>query len=339
MFIYAGIDEAGYGPMFGPLVVGCAVLGVGGAESCEAASDKPPAMWSLLKSAVCREINDKRKRIAVNDSKKLKTSAAGIKHLETGVLAFAGAAPFGLQPRHVGDLLDRLGESCHHELDAMPWYAASKEQPWDAIPAASTLGEIAIARSVYARAAEKAGVQTLDMRAAVVFEDRFNRMVSATRSKASTSFTFVASHLCSVWERFGDKHPFVAVDRQSGRTRYRELLSQCFPQAKLTVLEETNQKSAYRIEQSAAATHPARCMTVTFEVDGDSGHMPIALASMISKYTRELLMARFNRWFGQRAPQVAPTAGYASDAKRFWKEIEPLLGELAIDEGCLRRMS
>ena len=80
-------------------------------------------------------------------------------------------------------------------------------------------------------------------------------------------------------------------------------------------------------------------MTVSFLVDAETQHMPVALASMIAKYTRELLMARFQDWFTQRAPQVKPTAGYALDAQRFWREVEPLLPALAVDPALLRRLA
>ena len=79
-------------------------------------------------------------------------------------------------------------------------------------------------------------------------------------------------------------------------------------------------------------------MIVRFEVNGDGNHMPVALASMVSKYTRELLMARFQAWFARRAPRVKPTAGYGSDAKRFWQDIEPILPQLSIQPHDLRRM-
>ena len=72
-------------------------------------------------------------------------------------------------------------------------------------------------------------------------------------------------------------------------------------------------------------------------MDADANHMPVALASMVSKYVRELLMARFQSWFGQRAPQVKPTAGYARDAQRFWREIRPMLADLHIAPEQLRR--
>ena len=45
--------------------------------------------------------------------------------------------------------------------------------------------------------------------------------------------------------------------------------------------------------------------------------MPVALASMISKYTREALMSRFNTWWQTHLPALAPTAGYYSDGVRF----------------------
>lgn len=382
MYVYAGIDEAGYGPMFGPLLVGRMVLGL---PQLSAQSD-PEALaewtggqlWKQLDKAVCRELTRRQGRIAVNDSKKLHTarhrtrsdqaskpssqpgsvlpldgsvarSLEGLplndfkhlEHLERGVLAFAALA--GHQAADVGQWLDGLGERAHHDLSGLPWYAPTPQQPWGPLPCACTPGEIAVACSLLAATAQKIGLEVLDLGAAVVFEDRFNRMVAATRSKASTSFTFVAGHLRAIWERFGAHHPKVVVDRQSGRMHYRELLALTFPEAELAILDETPERSAYRLVESSrqASASPfdgsPRAMTISFEVDSESQHMPVALASMVSKYTRELLMARFQAWFLERAPRIKPTAGYALDAKRFWEEIQPLLPQLAIDPKQLAR--
>jgi hypothetical protein len=334
MYVYAGIDEAGYGPMFGPLLVSRAVVGL---ADFEPASDNPdpPDMWQHLAKAVCRKLSDKKRRIPINDSKKLHTPATGIKHLETGVLSFAALA--GHHPATVDQWLDCLGETCHRRLEALPWYQPTEDKPWANLPVATTAGELAITRSLLARAAEDSGVQLLDIGADVVLEDRFNQMVAATRSKAATSFTFVTRHLASIWECFGHHQPVVVVDRQSGRTRYRELLAMSFPDTQLTVLDESPACSAYRLESPRQASQTPKVMTVRFEVDGDGRHMPVALASMISKYTRELLMFRFKAWFQQRAPQIKPTAGYGRDAKRFWQELEPVLASLSIRPEQLRR--
>ena len=76
MYVYAGIDEAGYGPMFGPLLVSRAVLGIPQLQPNDDGTN-PPQMWQRLSKAVCRKGNDRRGRIAVNDSKKLHTPSAG----------------------------------------------------------------------------------------------------------------------------------------------------------------------------------------------------------------------------------------------------------------------
>lgn len=344
MLVYAGIDEAGYGPLFGPLVIGRAVFGIESrsasqatAESSAQATTIAPDLWKLLAKAVCRELNDKRGRIAINDSKKLKTPAAGIRHMELGVLAFAMLKAGIAAPPTICDWMDAIGVSDHHQLNHLPWYCADDARPWNALPLATTAGELAIARNMLSRTTLDCGIRMLDLGAAVVFEDRFNRMVAATRSKASASFTFVASHLNHIWQQYGQHSPIVAIDRQSGRTRYRELLAQCFPSASITILDETNTLSAYRLRETAGSA--PRSMTVQFEVNGDGLHLPISLASMISKYTRELMMTRFKAWFSEKLPHIQPTAGYGSDAKRFWIEVEPHLESLGILRDQLRRMA
>lgn len=336
MLVYAGIDEAGYGPLLGPLLVGRAVLSLP-----EHDSQAPlPDLWRALAGAICKDRAGGKQRIPVNDSKKLHASATGkghpLRYLEPGVLAFASC--IWSEPTDLGRWLDHLGESTHRDLSALPWYEPTADHPWETMPLAISPDQLAILRNQLRTALLHAKVQMLDLGAAVVFEDRFNRMVAATRSKAATSFTFVAGHLRHVWDRWGQHHPVAAVDRQSGRSHYRELLAMTFPEAMIQVLQEDDACSRYRLT-GAGTQGSGRGMTVSFQVEAEAEHLPVALASMVSKYTREALMNRLNRWFNQRVPQVAPTAGYALDGKRFLREIHPHLPRLGVDASRLCRQA
>lgn len=329
MFVYAGIDEAGYGPLLGPLVVGRAVLVIPAL-----AWDAPtPDLWLRLGKAVCKRISDRAGRIAINDSKKLTSKAAGVKHLELGCLAFTGLT--GDRPATLDAWLDALGEITHRSPELLPWYAPTDDHPWQALPAAQTDGEIAVAGAMLSQCAQRIGVEMGGFGAAVVCEDRFNKMVAATRSKASVSFTFVAKHLLHVWERYSEHRPTVIVDRQGGRTRYRDLLAQSFPGVRVDVHEESDTASSYELKDAAGK----RSMRVTFMVDAEQSHMPVALASMVSKYTRELMMARFNHYFASRVPGLKPTAGYAKDGQRYLQDLTPHLPGLGLTPDRLSRTS
>ncbi len=346
MILYGGIDEAGYGPLFGPLTVarslfaieepGVTVPNGPAMTQMDDWSAAPVDMWQRLERVVCRALSGRRHRIAVNDSKKLYTRAAGIRHLEMSTLAFAAMA--GIRPATLDRWLEAVGQGAMPKLDDLPWYGECEDNPWTVLPAAGELGEVSIARSMLANEAKQVGVRLLDLGADVIFEDAFNAMVKATRSKAIVSFTSVTRHLRSIWDRYGVSRPRVVVDRQSGRMRYREPLALAFPDATLRILEESDRCSAYELrEASPDEAQRARRMVLVFQIAAEANHMPVALASMTAKYTRELLMARLQAWFLKRCPDIAPTAGYGSDGKRFWEEIEPELGRLGIDPACLRR--
>jgi hypothetical protein len=80
-------------------------------------------------------------------------------------------------------------------------------------------------------------------------------------------------------------------------------------------------------------------MTVGFHLKGDARHLPIALASLYSKYVRELFMLAFNTWWAERMPGLRPTAGYAADANRFLAETADVRERLGVDPEALIRIA
>jgi ribonuclease HII len=100
-----------------------------------------------------------------------------------------------------------------------------------------------------------------------------------------------------------------------------------FPEAELQVLAEGPESSRYRLTDVGGA------MEVRYEVGGEDRHLPTALASMVCKYVRELMMDLFNRWWAARVPGLEPTAGYATDAKRFIAAVSAAAAEADLPDG------
>ena len=69
-----------------------------------------------------------------------------------------------------------------------------------------------------------------------------------------------------------------------------------------------------------------------FRPRAESEALPVALASMLAKYLREVFMRQFNRFWVRQVPDLKPTAGYPGDAARFFARIRPLLTGLGMPE-------
>src|SRR6188472_3092085 len=82
--ILAGIDEAGYGPLLGPLVVGCCAFDVAGVDHL---TDDLPCVWKRLKKHISKNRTKQAKKLHINDSKVVYSYEAGLKELERAVLA------------------------------------------------------------------------------------------------------------------------------------------------------------------------------------------------------------------------------------------------------------
>jgi ribonuclease HII len=298
-----GVDEAGYGPLLGPLVVGGTLWRtLPGAARAD--------FWDALDQAVCRRSARGESRLPVGDSKKLYDRKKGITTIERTILAFAHAAD--LPTRTLNELLARLG-FVSGPSPAFPWYRdLGCRLPAD--PARSAF-EGAAGRLRKTMAA--AGLVCHDLRAEIVTEAEFNRRISHTRNKAAVILEAVLRMIQWAADHAGQTDLLVLVDRLGGRTDYRGLLMRAFPERHMHVLESSERHSRYRL------TSRQNDWEIEFIVDGDDRHLPIGLASMLAKYVREMLMERFNAYWHQLAPDVNPTAGYYKDARRFLTEIGP----------------
>lgn len=324
--ILVGIDEAGYGPLLGPLCVALAAIRLDQWDAKDT-----PDLWDVLRPGVCREPGrggkpDARGRVAIADSKVLKLSNSvstthPLVHLERGVLA-ACQCLTGQAPGDDAALVRALGA-------VLPSHDCYQGDPLP-LPLAHRADSIAIAASVLARSLAGACAGIVSMRCRVLGEDEFNSLVRASGSKAETTGTSLVEHLRSAWSlleaapegtRLG-----IACDRQGGRTSYAPILDRALPGATITVVEQSEQRSRYILERDGLRAG------VAFVVEGEKFHLPVALASMIAKYTRELAMIRFNRHWSKvsggagAGREIRPTAGYAQDARRWLDDMREFLG-------------
>ena len=308
MPLLVGIDEAGYGPVLGPLVVAATVWSVPpDGEKCD--------LWDRLAPVVARGATAETARLPVGDSKQIFDRKRGICTLERTVLAFAAAA--GVAVDQLDLLLSALGATPDSPL---PWYRElARPLPIDRHRSAFD----GVASRLTANLSETT-VRCLALRAAVVTEDRFNRRVAATRNKSAVVIEEVLRHMTAIAATAGDHDVYFKVDRLGGRIQYRPLLQEAFPDRHVHEIEVSDARSAYRL----AGSHSDWFMT--FEIDADQLHLPVALASMIAKYTREALMLEFNRYWQRHAAALRPTAGYYQDAQRFSRDIAPILADAGL---------
>lgn len=303
MALVLGIDEAGYGPVLGPLVCGATLW-----RAPDALVDAD--WWDVLADAIVRAHRGGDARLAVADSKEVFDRKRGLHSLERTVLAFATAS--GLARPALSEWLAALGAGPLG--DACPWYR-DLAQPLPRDPARSAASGAAARLKA---SMESRGVGLIALRAAVVTEDAFNARVARTRNKGAVILEAVLWHIAWALARGDDEPLYVRVDRLGGRTNYRDVLMSAWPERPLQVLATDDQRSAYRL-----AGRPA-CELV-FATGAEQRYLPVALASMLAKYVRELLMERFNAYWLERAPGLRPTAGYYTDAQRFLADIRPLL--------------
>jgi len=302
--VYVGIDEAGLGPILGPLVVSAAAFSL---PAEKANTD----MWQLLADSVSANKKHLAGRILVCDSKKAYTPAVGIGFLEKTVLTFLKL--YSKTPQTSAELLDLLCPQNKGKILESPWYKTIDQEQIK-----SNADEISISASVLKRNLASAGINIVFLRSCCLDAASFNELAEKMRNKSAMVFHLVCRLIDeTIWASRHNNFHFV-IDRQGGRMRYAQQLRTMFSRMDLKIISEDENLSSYQL------TTADKSIRVDFKVKADGECLPVCLASMVCKYIRERLMISFNNYFIGKCAELKPTAGYWTDGKRFIEDLKTI---------------
>lgn len=316
--IIVGVDEAGYGPNIGPLVIAATVWKVPQALAL------PQLNEVLFPTFAAKAFKIGDGHIPIGDSKILYSPASGLLSLEAGVLAMLGQLePIG------NDLIWLVRSLCSQEslecLTQWPWYQSLTQTVQQELPVAEILRLQDTAR----KCLNAIQIELLQIKATMFSDSAFNSQISKLGSKGqllSTSSLKLAHDVACKYDCQVD----IFCDRQGGRKKYLPVLLQTMPERWFETIVESDKLSSYR-----TLTEPR--WTFHFTVGGEQ-FAPVGLASMTAKFVRERMMHVLNAYWQRQIPGVQPTAGYPQDAKRFRLAIETTAISLGFPESTWWRV-
>jgi ribonuclease HII len=316
MTFVLGTDEAGYGPNLGPLcIAACAWETAQGLAALN--------FYDCLAAIVSADGSDSSK-LAIADSKTLYRPGGNLALLERGVLA--ALAAINRLPKRWRDIWPLLDAEALPQIDALAWHAAYDEP----LPRDVLAEELAQVVDPFCDGCYSAGVRLVELQASALFPATFNTAVKRCGNKAEVLSLTTLELARRVLDRLPAGDAVVLCDKHGGRSRYAALLQHVFPEELVRVRHESAALGVYEVR------YAGRAIEFRFQPKGER-HLPTALASMTAKYLRELAMRPFNDFWQRHVDGLRPTAGYPTDAGRFFADISAARRKLKIAKHAVWR--
>ena len=319
-----GTDEAGYGPNLGPLIVSATVWHLPDESPTARLFDID--LYQRLQYVVTRRAphEEDPQCVWIADSKDIYKPRGSLANLEHGVLSALESCAD--TPGTWSQVWRRLDPGALDQCRRAPWYQRARLR----VPTAAGANEVARSAQRLRSAYQVAGCRLLGMYSEAVFPNRFNELLVEHGNKSTLLSRVTLGLVGRALASLPLEPTLVVCDKHGGRNKYAPLLQTQFDKDFVQVRHESRAESVYW--QGLPATR----LEFRFRVGGES-FLPSALASMTSKYLRELSMKVFNRYWQRKVPGITPTAGYPLDARRFRKEICTAQRELEISDQMLWR--
>jgi ribonuclease HII len=313
----AGIDEAGYSPKLGPLVISLSLFRTENAPA-------NPDFWQHLPESVSKTVKNSRARVIVADSKKVYRKTTDLKTLEKTVFSFTH-----LSGHCDNNSLRQLLHALNHNPDCSehPWY-----RPEEMLLPHHIFKNTAIKHANLLK--EELARNKIEYHGATVkpvLEGEFNRTLNRTRNKATLLWEQVAKLIAQAIDRAGEDDIIIYSDKLGSRNNYTQLLEDVLPQAETLSAKNGKESSSYIFK------HNARRVEIHFIENGEEAAFPIALSSLFSKYIRELFLIQLNQFFCKCLKGLRPTRGYHKDATRFLRETQNFREKENIPDSILIR--
>jgi len=317
---FIGVDEAGYGPRLGPLVVTVSAWHVPSSPvDCD--------LYELTRKAIAGPDDPPSAgdgRLWIADSKLVYNRQQGVIGLEQAVLPLLQLLHGPV--RYWSELCQFLAPEVLQIQSSMPWQSDFEIS----LPVLLEPEALSERTEFLSAGLRECRVRLVDVRSRVIFPERFNSLVDRCGNKATALSDATIELLAETIAALDDGPVFAVCDKHGGRNFYTGILQHHFPDGLIRVQWEGRAESRYRFQWGN------REIQVAFRRGGESC-MPTAFSSLVSKYQRELAMMAWNSFWCGRLPGLKPTAGYGNDANRFDQEIRALSDELKIDRRLLWR--
>lgn len=304
-----GIDENGLGPRLGPLVV-TAVMARVSEEGRIIAGQKP-------RGALASRLGD---------------SKAMVSH---GNIALAEAWARAIQAKlgrafdSPDALLHQISLSSRGSLRS-PCPEHVESQCWNTEGEGFEAGDD-LQKRIFSdlHRLEKRGVEIVALRSVILCTERLNRDRERGLSRFDSDLHAMERLILALHDEAGTEVEAIC-GKVGGYSRYGRAFGPLSGRLH-TIVEEGRAQSAYRFPGLG---------DIAFVRDADENDLLVAMASMVGKWIRELLMARITNYFSQAMGQELRASGYHDPVTRRFIEATSLIRrERRIPNICFERAS
>ncbi len=301
-----GVDENGLGPRLGPLVATSVVL-----ETSR-----------YGRAALCQ----RGLGLGLTDSKE--TGGFGrMAFTESVALALVERGGAGV-PASVDGFFDSVAPESRPRLRACCPDEATARQCWGVDPSLPMFGgNAAQGRRLLDRLIGRSSLRIVDVQSRVACAGMLNAKHSDGTNKLAVDLELFEDLIASVHVRHGS--PLLVLCGMIGGIRDYASRFARFDSNRVEALPNRRGQRRYVVEDLGE---------LRFEVDADARHLPVALASIVGKYVREVCMHRIGEFYRNDVPELTLASGYHDPVTtRFIDATERSRRRLGIAPDCFQR--